>query len=98
MAAVRWTEPARDDLAKIFDFIARDSPAAAQAFVERVLQSAERLAAFPESGRRVPEFPELRYRELIVSSYRVQYRIEADVAFILTVVHGRRLLTRSPSE
>jgi toxin ParE1/3/4 len=53
----------------------RDSPRAAEALVERLLTATERLAAFPESGRIVPEFPALGYREIIVSSYRVLYRL-----------------------
>lgn len=96
MAAVRWTEPARDDLSEIYDFIARDSPHAAQALVERVLRATERLASFPESGRLVPELPDLGYRELLVGNYRVQYRIQANTIWIGTVIHGRRLLTGLP--
>jgi plasmid stabilization system protein ParE len=46
VAAVKWTEPARDDLAQIHDFIARDSPGAARALVERVLNATEQLASF----------------------------------------------------
>jgi plasmid stabilization system protein ParE len=65
LAKVRWAERARDDLREIDDFIARDSPRAAEALVERVLHSTERLASFPESGRTVPEFPDLGYRELL---------------------------------
>jgi plasmid stabilization system protein ParE len=61
LAKVRWAERARDDLREIYDFIARDSPRAAEALVERVLHSTERLASFPESGRTVPEFPDLGY-------------------------------------
>ena len=53
MAAVRWTQRARDDLRDIHDFIARDSPRAAEALVERLLTATERLAAFPESSPRV---------------------------------------------
>ena len=75
MAAVRWTQRARDDLRDIHDFIARDSPRAAEALVERLLTATERLAVFPESGRVVPEFPALGYREIIVSSYHVLYRL-----------------------
>ena len=91
MAKVRWAERARDDLREIYDFIARDSPRAAEALVERVLHSTERLASFPESGRTVPEFPDLGYRELLVGTYRVWYRIERETVSIVTVLHGRRL-------
>lgn len=96
MVAVKWTEPARDDLAQIHDFIARDSPVAARALVERVLNATEQLASFPESGRIVPELPELGYRELIVGSYRVVYRIGGKTIWIAVVIHGRRLLAELP--
>ena len=96
MAAVRWTQRARDDLRDIHDFIARDSPYAAEALVERLLTVTERLAAFPESGRVVPEFPALGYREIIVSSYRVLYRLADNTVWITAVVHGRRLLRGEP--
>ena len=96
MAAVRWTQRARDDLRDIHDFIARDSPRAAEALVERLLTATERLAAFPESGRVVPEFPALGYREIIVSSYRVLYRLADNNVWITAVVHGRRLLRGEP--
>jgi addiction module RelE/StbE family toxin len=96
MAAVRWTQRARDDLRDIHNFIARDSPRAAGALVERLLTATERLAAFPESGRVVPEFPALGYREIIVSSYRVLYRLADNTVWITAVIHGRRLLMGEP--
>ena len=96
MAAVRWTQRARDDLRDIHDFIARDSPRAAEALVERLLTATERLAVFPESGRVVPEFPALGYREIIVSGYRVLHRLAGNTVWITAVVHGRRLLRGEP--
>jgi toxin ParE1/3/4 len=94
MATVTWTQRALDDLHAIRDFIARDSPRAAEALVERLLTATERLATFPESGRVVPEFPELGYREIIVSSYRVFHRLKGNTVWIVAVVHGRRRLGR----
>lgn len=93
MAAVRWTRRALDDLREISDFIARDSPQAADALIDRVFQTTDRLVSFPQSGRLVPELPDLGYRELLVGNYRVQYRVEENTVWIVTVVHGRRLLT-----
>jgi addiction module RelE/StbE family toxin len=98
MAAVRWTQRARDDLREIHNFIARDSLRAAEALVERLLTATERLAAFPESGRVVPEFPTLGYREIIVSSYRVLYRFDGDTVWLAAVVHGRQLLRDEPDD
>lgn len=96
MATVGWTQRARDDLQEIYDFIARDSSKAADTLVERILTASERLAVLPESGRVVPEFPMLDYREIIVASYRVLYRVETQTVWIAAVVHGRRLLEKEP--
>ena len=98
MAIVRWAQRAQDDLHEVYRFIARDSPRAAQAVVERLLRATERLALFPESGRMVPEFPELNYREILVGSYRVLHRLEGDTVWIVAIVHGRRLLDSEPSD
>jgi plasmid stabilization system protein ParE len=54
----------------------------------------ERLTDFPASGRPLPEFPQLPYRELIIGSYRCIYRYDgvAGNVMMVTVVHGSRLL------
>jgi addiction module RelE/StbE family toxin len=97
MAELIWGEVALSDLEDIFDFIARDSHQYARHQVERLHESAERLRQFPESGRHLPEFPDLPHREIIVDSYRVIYRYAAEIeaVFVVTVFHGRRLLTQS---
>jgi toxin ParE1/3/4 len=91
LAEVRWARRALEDLREIHNFIARDSPRAAESMVERVFSASERLATFPLSGRLVPEFPGSGYRELLVGNYRVQYRVAGTVIWIVTVVHGMRL-------
>lgn len=92
MATVKWTQRAKGDLQAVYDFITRDSTRAADALVERIIHASEQLVAFPESGRVMPEFPTLPYREILVGNYRVLYRIEGEVVWIAAVVHGRRLL------
>ena len=90
---------ARDDLQIIYDFIARDSPRAADSLIDRILDSAERLAEFPSSGRLIPEFPTLGYREIMVASYRVQYRVEDELIWILgwfTVADRRQCQSSFP--
>lgn len=49
------------------------------------------LETHPESGRRIPEFPELPHREVIVKPYRFFYRVEKDVAWVVAVWHGAQL-------
>jgi plasmid stabilization system protein ParE len=46
-----------------------------------------KLEEFPESGRIIPEFPDLPYREVIISPYRFFYRIKDNVIWIVAVWH-----------
>lgn len=92
MARVRWTPQAPGDLDAIAEFIAADSPHFATLFVIRVLESAERLVDFPNSGRVVPEIGDPAVREIILGNYRVIYRLRSESVEILTVYHGARLL------
>jgi plasmid stabilization system protein ParE len=51
----------------------------------------------PHSGRAVPEYDDHdRYRELIVGSYRIIYRLESSTVDILTVFHTSRILPGEP--
>ena len=98
MAEVGWTAQARDDLRAIHAYVAEDSPAAADALVERIQAATDRLAHFPESGRVVPEFPRAGFREVIVGVYRVVYRRVREVVYVGAVIHGMRLLERPPTD
>ena len=88
---VKFTGLARDQLVAAIEYIRQDRPAAASIFRERAYQSLQRLTEFPQSGRRIPEFPELPYRELIFAPYRFFYRVEADTVWIVAVWHGAQL-------
>jgi hypothetical protein len=46
----------------------------------------------------VPEFDDVNLRERFVYSYRVIYRIEANIVTIAAVVHGKRMLLNALSE
>lgn len=54
----------------------------------------------PESGRIVPEFGRDDFREFIIRSYRLVYRIFSDRIEVLTVFEGHRLIPieRPPEE
>lgn len=93
MTRLEWTEPAIADLENIQDYIARDSVEYADALIERLILSVERLESFPDSGRLVPESTDPKVRELLVEGYRVIYRLKKGRAQILAVAHGARNLT-----
>ena len=80
---------ARANLTAEAEFIAQDSPAAAERIVLRIVQAVERLKSHPAMGRpgRVAGT-----RELIVSGtpYIVPYRIRGNAVEIIRVFHSAR--------
>ena len=68
----------------------RDSPEAARRLAAKIRDRVNDLAAFPSSGRIVPEIGIERYREIIVRPYRVIYEIRENDLVILRVRHSRR--------
>jgi plasmid stabilization system protein ParE len=57
---IELTSRAEADLIEIADFIAKDSPAAAERFVARLRHRIEVLRAFPEAGHRIRKRSNLR--------------------------------------
>lgn len=88
---VRFTATGRRQFLAALAYIRRDDPAAAARLRRRAEQSLRRLGRFPESGRIVPEFPDLPYREVIVPPYRFFYRIEERTVWITAVWHGAQM-------
>ncbi len=95
MTPIRWTPQAVDDLEAIHAYVARDSAHYARLLVERLFSAVDRLAAFPESGRMVPEFQRADLREVILGSYRIVYQLRDGHAVVLTVFHGARLFPKT---
>jgi toxin ParE1/3/4 len=89
---VHWTHTAIDHLLAIYEHIARDAPLYAQRMIDRLTKRSEQIAAFPRSGRVVPEYEAPDVREVIERPYRIIYRIQPDQIDILAVVHGAQLL------
>lgn len=87
---VIWSTPTRNDLKKIYDYIAKDSKYYATYVVEKIITKAENLNEFPEIGRVVPEIGDENLRELIIYSYRLIYEIVPDNVQILAIIHGKR--------
>lgn len=91
--AVEFAAVAEGDLRAIVEFIAVDDPETAICVFERIEARCATLKQMPERGRIVPElaaFGILAYRELVVSPWRVVYRISGQTVFVLAVVDGRR--------
>lgn len=88
---VRFTPSARSEFLEVLDFVRQERPAAANGMLDRSLEGLAHLADFPDSGRVVPEFSDLPYREVMVSPYRFFYRVADDGVWIVAVWHERQL-------
>lgn len=90
---IRFARGARSQFQTAIRYIGADKPSAAANFRVKSEKSLERLKSYPESGRLLPEFPDLPYREVIVPPYRFFYRVEDDVILIVGVWHAAQLPT-----
>ena len=91
---VHWTETAIKHLTAIYHYIAQDAPLYARRVTDKLIRRTEQLAAFPQSGRQVPEYQDPHIREIIESPYRLIYRIKADQIDVLAVIHGAQRLPK----
>ena len=87
---IRWTTPARQDLARQHDDIAEDDPDAAERVEAAIAEAVERLADYPHRGR-----PGQRVgtRELVIAdfpTYIVVYRVTETDVRITRIWHGRQ--------
>ena len=92
---VIWSELAVEKLEEFADYIALDKPHAAFKWTETIQKSANKLAKFPQIGRKVPEIKRVDIREIIEGNYRIIYRIESVRISILTIRHGKQLLNKN---
>lgn len=88
---ILFTPSARRQFLSAIDYIRRDNPLAAVRFRRKAEKSLRRLIRYPNSGRLIPEFPELPYREVVESPYRFFYRVHDGNIWIVAVWHGSQL-------
>jgi plasmid stabilization system protein ParE len=86
---VIWAASAQTNLESITRYIAEDSPRRAEIVASKLLDSTERLADFPYSGRMFAEWQDPDVREIIVYNYRVMYRVSPGLVTVFRVVHAR---------
>ena len=88
---VRFTPAGRSQFLSALSHIRQENVTAARNFQKRAKRVLKRLERFPESGRALPEFPELPYREVIVRPYGFFYRTVANVVWVVAVWHGAQI-------
>jgi len=87
---VRFTTSARAQFFEGLLYIAVDKPGAARRLRARAAVALKRLATFPNSGRKIPEFPNLPHREVILNPFRFFYRVEKKTVWIVAVWHDKQ--------
>jgi plasmid stabilization system protein ParE len=91
MPPLKWTPQSLRDVARLHDFLASKSLAAAQRAVQAIRQGVKSLSKFPETGRPVEELP-TEFREWVIEfgsgAYVVLYHYNGREVVILAVRHG----------
>lgn len=90
---IEWSPLATERVIEIAGKIALDKPDVAMEWASRIFDSAEKLREHPRLGRILPEIQEEDYRELIEGNYRIIYLVSASKISVLTVRHGKQLLS-----
>jgi plasmid stabilization system protein ParE len=85
---LRFTPRARDDLREILEYIAKESPAAADPCAERF--SMPPHSSRPHLGIRNAKAPELRSRLVPRYPYRIHYLVEDADVWIIHIRHPAR--------
>jgi len=90
---VYWTKIAQDDFIEIIEYISLDNKSIAEEIFEKIKKQIMKLESFPERGRIVPELDFYNinnYRELIITPWRIIYRVEEQKVYILSMIDSRR--------
>jgi toxin ParE1/3/4 len=84
--ALRWTAPARNDLVAAHQYLVERNPAAARDFARKVRHLVASLPNLPRRGRRLGAVPLAgEYRSLVLAPYRIVYRVDDQVVFIMRI-------------
>ena len=94
MVNIKLELDAREDMRQIEEYISKDSVYYANKTIEEIVEKTKYLSMFPYMGRKIPEFNNTNFRELIYKSYRILYRFNSNV-YILKIFHHSRDILNS---
>ncbi|MBN1365839.1 MAG: type II toxin-antitoxin system RelE/ParE family toxin [Syntrophaceae bacterium] len=73
-------------------YIDQQTPDVGDRLISEIISQVERLVAFPESGRIVPEFNIENLREIIFAPFRIVYRLDKNKIKIVRIWRSERLM------
>ncbi|MFZ5519502.1 MAG: type II toxin-antitoxin system RelE/ParE family toxin [Candidatus Zhuqueibacterota bacterium] len=88
MAEIIWSELAKDHLQEIDSYISKGSPFYSIIFIDKLIDSIEKIRTFPTCGRIVPEFENENLREIFFHQYRIVYLLQNEAVKIVAIIHG----------
>jgi plasmid stabilization system protein ParE len=94
---IEFTRPAQAQFLSALSYIRAERPSAAHGFRDRVASALSNLIEFPESGRVIPEFSALGFREVLIDRYRFFYKLVGDVIWVVGTWHDAQI-PAEPSE
>ena len=90
---VNVNKTAKNDLREIIKYISKNNPMNAINVLKRIEDRINTLNHFPERGGYVPELLKNNikdYRQLIVSPWRIIYKIDKNIVNVLIIIDSRR--------
>ena len=90
---VEWADPAKFDLFEIVEYISLDDLESAKKVSVSIKEKVVSLQLYPERGRVVPELAKLgiySFRELIITPWRIIYKVENRCVYIELIADGQR--------
>jgi plasmid stabilization system protein ParE len=90
---LRYTVQTLARLDAIFLRLLEENPFAARRYRKQIGRALDRLRRFPSLGSRVPEFPKLPLRQVILDPYRLFYYVDEanDTVWIVGAWHGAQI-------
>jgi toxin ParE1/3/4 len=85
---VRFSDEARNDLRRIGDYIARESPLRARDFVRELRQRAMQLGDNPLAFPLVPRHEHRGIRRRVFRNYLIFYQVQDDTVHVVHILHG----------
>ena len=87
--ALIWSEAARNDIARLYEFLKNENPDAAKLAIRSIKHGANSLVDFPALGKRLEGRND---REIFVPfgkrGYIIRYRLDGVTPIILRIWHG----------
>lgn len=93
---IEFTRPAESQFLSALSYMKAERPSAARDFRGRAATALSNLIEFPESGRVIPEFPALGFREVLVDRYRLFYKVVGDVIWVVGAWHDAQIPIEPP--